>query len=373
MVPWRGNLSFKVYSPDKPQKYGVKAYMICDATNGYTCKFKLYTGKSEIPHSENGATYDLVMDMMRGFFGQGYILYMDNYYSSPYLYWDLWPLGCGASGTLRSNRKGVPQMVKDKALKEKGTTFTVHNKNLMLLKFHDRKMVHLLSTVDKGEMILTGKNNPRDQTPLRKPEVVVNYDKYMGGVDRADQMISYSTFHFRTLKWWKRVIFHVLSLAVLNAYLLYKSCTQDRVPMLHRQFRRKLVRGLVSSVDKDDLPVKPVGRPQCTPDPLCRLQGKHFPEKIRGNGKKKNITRACVVCGPAERKCLERVGEKRKRPGRESSYQCDACKKPLCVEPCFKLYHKFKDYEKAYRSQKQADTENVPLGSSTSSSESDSD
>lgn len=49
MVPWRGNLSFRVYNPDKPKKYGIKAYMICDSVTGYCTKFKLYTGKSEIP------------------------------------------------------------------------------------------------------------------------------------------------------------------------------------------------------------------------------------------------------------------------------------------------------------------------------------
>lgn len=40
MIPWRGNLSFRVYNPDKPIKYGIKAYMLCDATNGYVNKFR---------------------------------------------------------------------------------------------------------------------------------------------------------------------------------------------------------------------------------------------------------------------------------------------------------------------------------------------
>jgi hypothetical protein len=45
IIPWRGNLSFRVYSPDKPVKYGIKAYMVSDSSNGYVSKFKLYTGK----------------------------------------------------------------------------------------------------------------------------------------------------------------------------------------------------------------------------------------------------------------------------------------------------------------------------------------
>lgn len=49
MVPWRGNLHFRVYSPDKPDKYGLKAYILCDAENGYCLKMKLYTGKPSVP------------------------------------------------------------------------------------------------------------------------------------------------------------------------------------------------------------------------------------------------------------------------------------------------------------------------------------
>ena len=97
----------------------------------------------------------------------------------------------------------------------------------------------------------------------------------------------------------------------MNAYLLYKSSTSDRVPVLHRQFRQKLVHGLVSSVDKENIPgmKTKAGRLSVCQEPLMRLQGKHFPEKIVGKGKKKNVTRACVVCEPAEKKILEQVGQ----------------------------------------------------------------
>jgi hypothetical protein len=87
------NLSFRVYRPDKPVKFGIKAYMVSDSSNGYVSKFKLYTGKSLTGHSFNGATYDLAMYMMSGFFDKGYILYCDNYYTSPQLFWDLFQLG----------------------------------------------------------------------------------------------------------------------------------------------------------------------------------------------------------------------------------------------------------------------------------------
>ena len=55
-------------------------------------KFKPYTGKSATGPSMNGATYDLVMNLMRDFFEKGYNLYCDNYYTSPQLFWDLFQL-----------------------------------------------------------------------------------------------------------------------------------------------------------------------------------------------------------------------------------------------------------------------------------------
>lgn len=64
MVPWLGNLFFRVYNPDKPKKYGIKAYILCDPVTDYCSRFKLYTGKSDLLSNSNGATYDLVMDMM---------------------------------------------------------------------------------------------------------------------------------------------------------------------------------------------------------------------------------------------------------------------------------------------------------------------
>jgi hypothetical protein len=145
--------------------------------NGYCSKFKLYTGKSEVPASENGATYDLVMDMMRGYFGQGYILYMDNYYSSPKLYMDLFRLGCGATGTLRVNRKGIPKRIKEKKTK-KGDMIPMNNDELLLVKYHDRKVVYLLSTIEEASKQPTGHVMPRTGEPIEIPANVNAYNHY---------------------------------------------------------------------------------------------------------------------------------------------------------------------------------------------------
>ncbi|CAG2252004.1 MIO [Mytilus edulis] len=206
MVPWRGNLSFKTYNPDKPSKYGLKAYMLCDSKNGFCSKFKLYTGKPLIPHSSNGATYDLTMDLLRGHFGKGHILYCDNYYSSPQLFSDLWELGVGATGTVRPNRKGVPDELKNLKLRAKGETAVVNKGPLNLTKYLDHKPVYMLSTVSTSENIDTNRKDPRTGENIIRPKVVFEYNSKMGGVDRSDQMISYCKIPIKTLKWWKKIL-----------------------------------------------------------------------------------------------------------------------------------------------------------------------
>ena len=111
MVACHGNLLFRVYSPDKPVKYGLKAYALCDAENAYCLKFKLYTGKQSVPPSLNGITYDLVMDLLRNHFEKGHKLFCDNYDSSPQLFMNLWHLGTGATGTVRPFWKEIPNLI----------------------------------------------------------------------------------------------------------------------------------------------------------------------------------------------------------------------------------------------------------------------
>ena len=43
------------------------------------------------------------------------------------------------------------------------------------------------------------------------------------------------------------------------------------------------------------------------------------------------------------------AGEKHKRPGQETSYECAQFAVSLCVAPCFSLYHQYKDYENKYK------------------------
>jgi hypothetical protein len=45
IISFKGRLSWVQYIPKKPHKWGIKAWVLADSTNGYVGNFKLYTGK----------------------------------------------------------------------------------------------------------------------------------------------------------------------------------------------------------------------------------------------------------------------------------------------------------------------------------------
>lgn len=326
-----------MYSPDKPDKYVLKAYILCDAETGYCMKMKLYTGKPSVPPSDKGATYDLVMSLLRNHYACGHILYCDNYYSSPQLFMDLWCLGVGATGTVRPNRRGIPQEIKEIHLENRGEVKVLSNGPLSVTKYQDAKPVYLISTIEKSTLVTTGKRNHRNEEVVR-PLVVHRYNSNMGAVDRLDMVVSASKLPVKTLKWWKKVFFHILTLIVSNAYVLYKDNCEDQTPLNHRLFRRRLIHELLSN--SGEFHTKVTGRPAAGKS-LERLSGRHLLRKIVAT---KTVCRLCIVCSKA---C--RQAEGRKRPGRQTSYECGQCNVALCIEPCFEIYHTKQDYVLAYK------------------------
>ena len=105
MMPWKGKLNIKVFNPLKPVKYGVKIYMICEATTGYLLDLLVYDGKSR-------TLRDIIFFLSERFHNQGYRLFMDNFYNNVKITEELYDNKTHTVGTLRMNR-GAPQVLKE--------------------------------------------------------------------------------------------------------------------------------------------------------------------------------------------------------------------------------------------------------------------
>ena len=71
----------------RPTKWGIKVWVCADAKIAYITTFSIYTGKTN--DIGKGLAYRVVMNLLQDYVGKQYIMYFDNYYTSPTLVADL--------------------------------------------------------------------------------------------------------------------------------------------------------------------------------------------------------------------------------------------------------------------------------------------
>ncbi|KAJ8353409.1 hypothetical protein SKAU_G00209760 [Synaphobranchus kaupii] len=167
--------------------------------------------------------------------------------------------------------------------------------------------------------------------PKVKPACVLDYNKKMGAVDRVDMITSFVDCARKSTKWYKKLFFHLLNTAVLNAYTVHRKLSEERMP--YKDFRLKLVKELIQ---EHPLPRRSTGGRPCVNTPL-RLTGRHFPSFVPPTEAQGQSTRRhCRVC---------LYTAQRKRERKLTRYMCSSCDTALCPAPCFEEFHTLKNYK----------------------------
>ena len=108
-------VSFIQYMPKKPKRCGVKIWALCEAGTGYCSAFQVYTGREDDLQPELGLSYRVVLGLMKNYLNKGYRLFIDNFFTSVQLVFDLLQNVTYTCGTLRSNRKHLPSKITEKS------------------------------------------------------------------------------------------------------------------------------------------------------------------------------------------------------------------------------------------------------------------
>jgi len=253
-------------------------------------------------------------------------------------------------GTLRMNRKGVPKDLTKLKLKPGGVCFRTCDP-ITIIVWHDKRDVNVITTLHDASMSVAPGDKVDRQTglPKMKPAAVVAYNHHMGSVDKSDQMVLLNSTARKTLKWTKKLFFHLMDLSSTNAYILY---CMHVTRITHLKFMKQLIEEIV----RENFSMADVQRPvqagrYAQGQNILRLEvrhSNHWPVPIPPTPKKACPTRACVVCkkhaGPSVTGRHWRKGMSRKRT--ESRFMCRGCdsKPALCIAPCFELYHTQMNY-----------------------------
>ena len=186
------------------------------------------------------------MQLVAGLENQGYILYMDNFYSSV-LFSDLPASGFGAVGTLDTGRRGVPSSIaaqKKKMQKpcyDRGYGVWKRDGDLVYNIWKDTKVVCTVSTIHNGHSDNTVKQRKKkagggcEEVQVPIPNSIYEYNQHMGGVDLSDQLIQYFETR-RARKYWKTLFFHCIDMCYKCLHFVSREPTSSRKKYDHRTF-----------------------------------------------------------------------------------------------------------------------------------------
>ena len=242
MVKSKARTKFRQYMKDKPSKWGFKYWVISDPS-AYTYDFNLYLGAAQSGRSEHGLAYDVVIALLESLHHQNYQLYCDNFYSSPFLFHYLLTIGVTATGTVRSNRRGVPQAVaqvksilqhrstprgKGYYIRERGSpiVYTCWNDNQTICSMSTTHPGHSVGTVERKCKNHSTSSFEVKQVPISI--MIAQYNRYMGGVDKSDQLLQYHSSLRCATRYWKTLFYHMLDVGITNAFVLYNWGKMER-------------------------------------------------------------------------------------------------------------------------------------------------
>lgn len=141
---YRGRLGWVEYIPLKRARFGLKFFMLCEASSGYVWDVLIYAGKgTSLGTPANLAPClpmgtKVVIKLLEPLLGRGYCLTIDNFCTLPELLDLLIQHRTDVYGTVRPNRKDMPSDFQTKKLK-KGEVQAYQRCKCVALQWRDKK------------------------------------------------------------------------------------------------------------------------------------------------------------------------------------------------------------------------------------------
>ena len=328
MIPYYGRHSTKQFIYGKPIRFGYKVWSLC-ASEGSGVYFEPYCGAdTNITDAGLGQGLNVVLDLCEKVnIPPGSEIFFDNLFTSFPLLEQLSEKQIAGTGTVRQNRLAKIPIIKKKALEKKnrGDKEVLYREDQVLVGWKDNKGVYMASNKFTGETYTTcSRYSRKDKTKIQVPipEMFINYNGGMGGVDLLDMMVACYRVRYRIRKWWFPIYAWSLSVCAVNGWRLRMQVTGVKEPFL--DFLRELC---VAMMAEHGSP--PVRRNTHVTDPAdgARFDGlNHSMVGTELDDAGKNKRRNCRYCAL------------QKKPDMKSVFVCEKCKVPLHIN-CFKPYH----------------------------------
>ena len=137
LMGFRERVPFRVYMGNKPDKYGIKIWMMCDVETHYALNFQVYTGK-EGETAERNQGKRVVLDLSESL-PPGRGITTDNFFTGVDLAQELLKRKLTLLGTIKKNRREIPSFMLSSKQKEVFSSKFVFSDNMTLVSYVPKK------------------------------------------------------------------------------------------------------------------------------------------------------------------------------------------------------------------------------------------
>ena len=218
LFPIKSRCPFLQFMANKPDKFGIKNWMLAEAESKYCLNMNLYLGKDENRLESVGS--HVVMSLMAPYLNKGYNICMDNFFTSYKLACALVEKSTSLVGTVRPNRREIPSIPSKLTLHE-SRFFQSGEVNLVCYQGKKNKSVFVMSTMHRGTAC-----QPNGK---KKPESICFYNKQKCGVDLLDSMCKAMTTKSGSRRWPFSVFCNLLDIAAINAWIIFRKKTGAQI------------------------------------------------------------------------------------------------------------------------------------------------
>lgn len=308
LIPFRGRCSFVQYIPNKPAKYGLKVFVLCDSKTFYVSNLEVYCGQQpEGPYRKSNTPDNITHRLMQPWKGKNRNLTCDNWYTSYPLAVNLLKDKTTIVGTMRQNKRELPSEFLPSKTKEVGSSIFGFQKEVTIVSYVPKKnrAVILLSTMHDDSAI-----NPE----TKKPEIIMDYNSNKGGVDTVDKMCSSYSVSRRTRRWPLAIFFQLLNIAGINSQILYNAKHINEAQKFRRLFLKELSISLMKPHLEERAEIKTL-----PPDIRLFLNRYKKPQEERLEDEQPaKIRGRCFSCG--------------RQKNRVTTMKCHVCNRSVCKE-----------------------------------------
>ena len=157
------------------------------------------------------------------------MIIFDRFFTSTHL---LNSIEYAVVGTYNRNRKNVAKLSEKFSTKDE-SEMAVCMEGLLCIHWKDTKDVLLKSNChEPAETTTNRKQKDGTVKEVAGPVPIAFYNKYMGKVDHADQMIGLYDLERKSHKWWRKVFFCLRLTAVYKSYIIFCKTNQKRIPYI---------------------------------------------------------------------------------------------------------------------------------------------